>query len=281
MRLFKKLDSYQNQSLDHLHQELDRFRTQKSYDRADTLTHVMHLFGEKNKYSATPVTGPLPIKANGAIVVNRPSKRHSQTKSGTVRSLPIYLQDVPYKEEEEEEEEEEKEAEVKKAAMVIKKDIELIKMVHEENKRLRQQVLLEREQYERWRIERDEVQEELKFAHQTIKNMQRIIDRFQKLILPEQGLKNHIIPSKRRQSTGVRFDYINSSQEHVVRSYEHKIQILLNEIDAMEIQENQVFKAQVEQINLSDQLKQRLKYKDEIIRQLGYDLQVERRSRLV
>ncbi|GAA5796569.1 hypothetical protein HPULCUR_001941 [Helicostylum pulchrum] len=256
--------------------QVDRFQYQyqKSYSRADTLTHVMHLFEEKKKYSATPVVGPLPIKANGAIVVNRPSKNTS--KNGTVRSLPIYLQDVPFQEEEEQEQ---PIINIEKNNGIIKQETYATDLVHEENKRLRQQVLLEREQYEKWRIAREKSEQELKLAQHTMKNMQRVIDRFQKIIRPPNEPTN-TSKRPRRQSTGVTFAYINGSQSHVAQSYERKIQILLNEIDAMEIQEIETFKKGTDQKNQFDALKRKLKYKDDIIRQLAYNLKYEQTRHL-
>lgn len=275
MRFFKKSGLHQNNMFSSTTDDfqMDRSQYQKSYSRADTLTHVMHLFEEKNKYSATPVVGPLPIKANGAIVINRPSKNTS--KNGTVRSLPIYLQDVPFQEEEEQ-----TITSVEKNNSIIKQETHATDLVHEENKRLRQQVLLEREQYEKWRIAREKSEQELKLAQHTIKNMQRVIDRFQKIIRPPNEPTTNTNKRSRRQSTGVAFAYINGSQSHVAQSYERKIQILLNEMDAMEIQEIETFKKCTDQKNEFDALKRKLKYKDDIIRQLAYDLKYEQTRHL-
>lgn len=220
--------------------DFDRVQHQK---RINTLTHVMNLFEERSKYLPVPMTGPLPIKANGAVVVNRPSKQ-----IGSIRSLPNYLED----------DDTDEEADLGDSP-IIKNEINL---VHGENKRLRQQILIEREQYENWRLSQEKLSQELSFAQNTNKNLQRMNDRFQKLILPKE---------KRRQSTGVTFD-----DNQVISSYERKIQILLNEIDAMEIQENESLNHLTVQKNKCEKLIRKLKYKDDIIRQLAYDLQFER-----
>ncbi|KAG2234821.1 hypothetical protein BDF21DRAFT_407771 [Thamnidium elegans] len=264
MRFFKKSGLHQNNLFSSTTDNFQVDKFQKSYSRADTLTHVMHLFEEKKKYSATPVVGPLPIKANGAIVLNRPPNNNS--KNGTIRSLPIYLQDVPFQEEEQTIIKVEKNNTIKEETVAD--------LAHEENKRLRQQVLLEREQYEKWRIAREKSEQELKLAQHTMKNMQRVIDRFQKIIMPP----NESSKRTRRQSTGVMFAYINGG--HVAESYERKIQILLNEIDAMETQETETFKKYTDQKNEFDALKRKLKYKDDTIRQLAYDLKYEQTRHL-
>jgi hypothetical protein len=279
MRFFKKEHQQGNLFTTDYHQTAEELQQQKSSNtRADTLTHVMHLFEEKNKYPPTP--GQLPIKANGAIVVNRPSNR---SQGGTIRSLPLYLQ------KDDDEEEEEDMGEIKmmvadegssdnnSSTIEEEEEMDMTNIVHEENKRLRQQILMEREQHEKWRLAQEKLKQELTFAHQTIKNLQQMTDRFQKLLL---HLPHHAAISKRvrRQSTpaGVTtaFDYTYNSQQQI--PYERKLQILLNEIDAMEIQEKEAFKCLTLHMNENEKLHRKLKYKDDIIRQLAYDLQYKR-----
>lgn len=274
----------------------EKLQQQKSNARANTLTHVMHLFEEKNKYPPTPVTGPLPIKANGAIVVNRPSN-HPQT-AGTISSLPLYLQDELSDDEIEQVETDMGEMKTmlvedegsscnnssspEENSSIIEEEeeegIDMTDLVHEENKRLRQQILIEREQHEKWRIGQEKLKQELTFAHQTIKNLQRMTDRFQNLFLPHHAtISSSSNKRARRQSTGVTFDY-NSNRQHqqIIESYERKLQILLNEINAMESQEKDFLKRSTSLKSEKDKLLRKLKYKDDIIRQLAYDLQYER-----
>ena len=59
-------------------------------------------------------------------------------------------------------------------------------------------------------------------------------------------------------------------------SYEHKLQILLNEIEAMEQDEMESTKNMTIQRNERDKLMRKIKFKDDIIRQLAYDLQFEK-----
>jgi hypothetical protein len=272
MKFFKK-----STSTEHL------FITAHHNTQVNTLTHVMHLFEEKNKYSPAIVSGPLPIKANGAIVVNRPSQRKSQM--GTIRSLPLYLQDEP--EDEIVIQEEEKDISDMRVTLTATTDesssisssndnmeeVDMMYLIHEENKRLRQQILLEREQSERWRLGQEKLKEELMLSKQRIKTLEKNVHRFQNMILPSPSI---IHQNKRRLSTGMNI----ISNQDIITSYERKLQILLNEINAMESQENDWIQHSILQKNESEKLHRKLNYKDDIIRQLAYDLQFEKRKEI-
>jgi hypothetical protein len=274
-----------------------------------TLEHAIHLFEEKNRYPPQQVIGPLPIKANGAIVVNRPTNHSVNDLS----ALPLYLQESDddendyaivavnsshqrinsadsnqstSEEEEEEEEEEVGEEEAEK--------VDIVNLVHEENNRLRQQILFEREQSEKWRVAKEHYEQELVCSKQIIRNLQRTADRFEKLLSTSTSqreqmlLQNDTEAAKRlrRQSTGS----IEIQKYHpqdleatatttittasLAASYERKLQILLNEIEAMEQEQLSSLSKMTVQKRDCDKLARKLKYKDDIIRQLAYDLQV-------
>ncbi|KAG2201738.1 hypothetical protein INT47_001998 [Mucor saturninus] len=190
MRFFKKSESrFYTMTTNSLQTDFDRVQHQK---RVNTLTHVMNLFEERNKHSPVPPAGPLPIKANGAMVVHRPTK---------------YEENVDIDDDEGE-------------FIMIQNERTLA--VHEENKRLRQQILVEREQHDHWRLAQEKLVQELSFAQNSIKSLQRRNDLLQKLVLPNQ--------EKKRQSTSL-------EDGQIAASYERKLGILLNEIDAMEAQE--------------------------------------------
>ncbi|KAL7314974.1 hypothetical protein PS15m_006487 [Mucor circinelloides] len=270
-----------------------------------TLTHVMHLFEEKNKYPPVPVGCPLPIKANGAIVVNRPDQQ-----TASIRSLPLYLQDYESDNEEEEimrilekkvvhkedaaqensTEEEEGEDEYHTTTESSVSDntssesnaYNVVHLVHEENHRLRQQILLEREQNEKHRLAKDQYEQELVLAKQRIKNLQRTTDRFQRMLSSALGApQSHTVKRLRRQSTGAYFSDVAPTvpANTMAISYEHKLQILLNEIEAMEQDEIESAKLMIIQRNECDKLMRKIKFKDDIIRQLAYDLQFAKSSR--
>ncbi|KAF1806225.1 hypothetical protein FB192DRAFT_1349393 [Mucor lusitanicus] len=294
--------------------DLHYHRTHKAMHT--TLTHVMHLFEEKNKYPPVPVGGPLPIKANGAIVVNRPD----QQTAASIRSLPLYLQ--AYESDNEEEElmriSERKAAQAKEEAEEAQKNMtesggeeeeegdeyhtttessisdntssdsnacNVVHLVHEENHRLRQQILLEREQNEKHRLAKDHYEQELILARQRIKNLQRTADRFQRMLSSGLGsTQSHTAVKRlRRQSTGAYFSDAASSSppanSAMAMSYEHKLQILLNEIEAMEQDEMESTKRMTLQKNECDKLMRKIRFKDDIIRQLAYDLQFAKSSR--
>ena len=265
-------------------------RTHKAVN--NTLTHVMHLFEEKSKYPPVPVGGPLPIKANGAIVVNRPNQQ-----TASIRSLPLYLQNYESEEEDEYLYIQEKEIKKKKESDPEAEEeyhtttessisdntstdanaLNAMHLVHEENHRLRQQILLEREQNEKYRIAKNHYEQELVIAKQCIKNLQRTADRFQKLLSAGHAANANNTTSKvRRQSTGAYFSDISIPSNAMATSYEHKLQILLNEIEAMEQDEMESTKNMTIQRNERDKLIRKIKFKDDIIRQLAYDLQFEK-----
>lgn len=289
--------------------DLHYYRTHKAVNT--TLTHVMHLFEEKNKYPPVPVGGPLPIKANGAIVVNRPDHQ-----TASIRSLPLYLQDYESDNEEEEElirtlekkgakqnnitqekiteargkEEEEEEDEYHTTTESSISDntssdsnaYNAVHLVHEENHRLRQQILLEREQHEKHRLAKDQYEQELALAKQCIKNLQRTTDRFQRILSSGLGTtQSHTVKRLRRQSTGAYFsDTVSALPANAMAiSYERKLQILLNEIDAMEQDEMESAKLMSIQKNEYDKLMRKIRFKDDIIRHLAYDLQFVKSTR--
>ncbi|KAK4520612.1 sphinganine kinase lcb4 [Mucor velutinosus] len=286
------------------------YRTHKAANT--TLTHVMHLFEEKNKYPPVPVSGPLPIKANGAIVVNRPG----QQTAASIRSLPLYLQGyesdneqeelvcisekkaaqpkekaqeniAEAKEKEEQEEEEDEyhtttESSISDNTSSDSNAYNVVHLVHEENHRLRQQILLEREQNEKHRLAKDHYEQELILAKQYIKSLQRATDRFQRILSSGFGTtQSHTAKQLRRQSTGAYFTDVSSTlpTNAMAISYEHKLQILLNEIEAMEQDEMESTKRMTIQRNECDKLMRKIKFKNDIIRQLAYDLQFAKSSR--
>lgn len=226
MRFFKKSDSrFYTMTTNSLQTDFDRVQHQK---RVNTLTHVMNLFEERNKsFPATP--GPLPIKANGAMVVHRPSKQEE-------------IEEIDEDEDDN---------------FIMIQD-ERTLAVHKENKRLRQQILVEREQHDHWRLSQEKLIQELSLAQNSIQSLQRMNDLFQKLLLPNQEKRS-----------------LDDDQE-VVASYERKIGILLNEIDAMEAQETAACNDLTTQRKKLDDMNRKLKHKDDIIRQLACDLHFER-----
>ncbi|KAI8083395.1 uncharacterized protein B0P05DRAFT_537128 [Gilbertella persicaria] len=238
----------------------------------------MHLFEEKNKYAPLPVGSPLPIKANGAIVVHRPSDLCSSNLS----SLPLYLQDIDddkqsIKQDEGVVIEQAKEDTESEHIVPPFEDIEIIDLVHEENNRLRQQIFVEREQNEKWRLAKERSDQELTCSEQKIKSLKRTLDRFERLLLSSE---NKDYQRSRRQSTGT-VSYTNhhsaaSDSGSAIESYERKLQILLSEIEAMEQGELELVKKLAEQSNENDKLQRKINYRDDIIRQLACDLQIER-----
>jgi hypothetical protein len=152
-------------------------------------------------------------------------------------------------------------------------EVDMMYLIHEENKRLRQQILLEREQSERWRLGQEKLKEELTLSKQRIKTLEKNVHRFQNMILPSPSI---IHQNKRRLSTGMNI----ISNQDIITSYERKLQILLNEINAMESQENDWIQHSILQKNESEKLHRKLNYKDDIIRQLAYDLQFEKRKEI-
>ncbi|OBZ89212.1 hypothetical protein A0J61_02728 [Choanephora cucurbitarum] len=190
----------------------------------NTLSYMMSLFEEKTK----PLGYPLPIKANGAIVVHRPNDIHDSFEDIDAILDPI----LPNTEE-------------------------------------TSQILMEREQTEKWRITSERYQQELACAEQTIRQLKRTVDRFEKLI-SFRDPKLQYVRHSRRQSTG-------SGLYHTMAdAYERKLQILLNEIEAMEQQEVVLIKQLAQKSNACDRLYTQMSYKDDMIRQLAYHLQLER-----
>ncbi|KAI8645570.1 hypothetical protein BD408DRAFT_66449 [Parasitella parasitica] len=252
-------------------------RTQNAAN--NNLTHAMNLFEEKNKYPAVPVDGPLPIKANGAIVVNRPKLSHDPQDLESDDEEAVCAQE---KEESAEEEGYHTTAEESSISDNTSSDTSTsnaLHLVHEENHRLRQQILLEREQNERHRLAKDQSDQELQFAKQRIQNLQRTADRFQKMLCAEIETSNTTSQISRRQSTGTRVSDAEAlllPSNTMILSYEHKIQILLNEIEAMEQDKMESTNDMTLQKTKCDKLVRKIKFKDDIIRQLAYDLQYEK-----
>lgn len=195
-------------------------------------TDQLFIFPNENTNTTASVMSHS-VKANGAIVVHRPSHRLSQ--KGTIRSLPIYLQDEPmendivvFAEEKTEEETDIGDHRLltiddfqssssssnsstnssQPSSMVEEEEeeVDIVDLVHEENARLVHQLLIQRQQ-------QDQLQKELLFAKTTIKHLERATVRYRKLLSPP------------------------SLGEDTTLSYERKIKILLDEIDAMEEQE--------------------------------------------
>jgi hypothetical protein len=267
------------------------YRTlQKKKTNNTTLEHVLNLFEEKKKYPPQQVIGPLPIKANGAIVVNRPTN-HSEND---ISDLPLYLQDgdddkedcyaiIEVKQVEHEALDDRSTSE--DDAEEEEEGVDILDLIHKENNRLRQQILFEREQNEKWRIAKEHYEHELVCSKQTNRNLQRTADRFEKLLCTSMNRREQMLQSDteikklRRQSTGNNSVVQNCPQDSsfsisLVASYERKLQILLNEIEAMEQEQLESTSKMTLQKRECDKLARKLKYKDDIIRQLAYDLQV-------
>ncbi|KAI8346889.1 hypothetical protein EDC96DRAFT_521330 [Choanephora cucurbitarum] len=196
----------------------------------NTLSYMMSLFEEKTK----PLGYPLPIKANGAIVVHRPNDIHDSFEDMD----DILLTDP---------------------------------LVHEETSQLRQQILMEREQTEKYRITTERYQQELACAEQTIRQLKRTTDRFEKLI-SFRDPKLQYVRHSRRQSTGSSLYHAIRGSNTMADTYERKLQILLNEIEAMEQQEMVLIKQLAQKSNECDRLYTQMSYKDDMIRQLAYNL---------
>ncbi|KAI9482741.1 MAG: hypothetical protein EXX96DRAFT_605854 [Benjaminiella poitrasii] len=257
------------------------------------LAHTMHLFEEKNRYPPLPFTGPLAIKANGAIVVHRPNNHPIDA----MRSLSVYLHD----EDEDYDDEHfiintytENDPVVNTNDLERVKDngststtekdeqMNLVQVVHEENRRLRRQILFEREQHEQSRAS----QEELVSAKLAIFNLQRRTDRLEKLLalsmMSGRQSDQAAVKNARRQSTGAynhTTGVLQMSPPVSEVSYEQKIQILLDEIEAMQQDEVEELKKLTVQSNARESLVRELVHKDDIIKQLTYDLQLEKYRR--
>ncbi|KAL9552329.1 hypothetical protein MBANPS3_003815 [Mucor bainieri] len=256
--------------------DLHYYRTHKAVHT--TLTHVMHLFEEKNKYPPVPVGGPLPIKANGAIVVNRPD----QQTAASIRSLPLYLQDYDSDNEEEElirfaekkvTQQQKSEAHENITEAGGKENDE---EGEEEYHTTTESSISDNTSSDSNALAKDHYEQELMLAKQCIKNLQRTTDRFQRLLSSGLGTsQSHTVKRLRRQSTGAYFSDVTSTlpASTIAISYEHKLQILLNEIEAMEQDEMESTKRMTIQKNECDKLARKIRFKDDIIRQLAYDLQ--------
>ncbi|KAI8389375.1 hypothetical protein BD560DRAFT_381440 [Blakeslea trispora] len=244
---------------------------------SNTLSYMMNLFEEKGKHEPLPVGYPLPIKANGAIVVHRPSDFSSPL--GCSPSLPLYLQDIDSDDKHMfdhtilDQDKQLQDGNDKRKPTF--EETELLDLVHEENNQLRRQVLLEREQNEKWRISKERYQQELACAEQTIRTLKRTADRFENLLSSSEK-EQHRQP--RRQSTGSALYTAmirGTSFNTMASSYERKLQILLNEIEAMEQQELALVKQIAQKSNECDRLYRKMNCKDDVIRQLAYNLQIE------
>jgi hypothetical protein len=201
-------------------------------------------------------------------VVNRPranSLTHVASTGGTIRSLPLYLQ------QEEDVDEDEHVAELvpiaeddysssnsSSSGRSRSDESDMLDLVHKENIRLR-------------RLSQQKYQYELTSAQNTIDHLQRMTERFQKLLLPTEA---RAVKRSRRQSTGVTMLW--DHQDEMKYSYERKLQILLDEMDAMEFEENKLYEQLIQKKQENEKLNRKLKFKDDIIRQLVYELQFER-----
>ncbi|KAI8976824.1 hypothetical protein BDB01DRAFT_802690 [Pilobolus umbonatus] len=244
-------------------------RINQMHNKIDSLIHAMHLFEYKNRHPPMPIIGPLPIKANGAIVVHRPNQSPSETSS---------LFSSPDDDEEEEEEEADIQCLPNSLDNLYTKE-DRVELVHQENKRLRQQLLIEREHYEQWREEREESRLVLEKILQENNQLKRINDKLHKLICnplsyPEDGVN-------RRKSTGYLLSSVinqchTGQPEETKVSYEYKIQILLNELDAMETEQGQLQDILCRIKQDHNRLERALVSKEDLIKQLSYDLQYEK-----
>jgi hypothetical protein len=232
-------------------------------NRTDSLTHVMHLFDEKRKYPPAPTLGPLPIKANGAIVVHRP------TPNKWARSP-----------EEEEYTDDEGDDIVMEEVAVIKDDVmedqlvfsmadskDVIDLMQQENRRLQRQLLIERERNEDGQKSKDKQNKSLREALHTIQQLEKKVARYQHVFPPKNDFSEQ---AKRRQSTGSNLAQLKPTKV----SYEHKLHILLNEIDAMQCDENNVRQRIYQYKNEKERLERIVSYKDETIRQLVHEREV-------
>ncbi|KAI8888817.1 hypothetical protein K501DRAFT_282651 [Backusella circina FSU 941] len=232
-------------------------------NRTDSLTHVMHLFDEKRKYPPAPTLGPLPIKANGAIVVHRP------TPNKMARSP----------EEEDDDSDDSDDDIVMREVTVIKQDAvedqlvfsmadskDVIDLMQQENKRLQRQLLIERERNQDGQKSKDKQNKTLREALHTVYLLEKKIARYQHLF-PQNDFSEQ---AKRRQSTGSNLAQLMPTKV----SYEHKLHILLNEIDAMQCDENSVRQKMYQYKSEKERLERIVGYKDETIRQLVHEREV-------
>ncbi|KAI7906198.1 uncharacterized protein BX663DRAFT_549295 [Cokeromyces recurvatus] len=242
-----------------------------------TLAHVMHLFEEKNKYPPLPFTGPLPIKANGAIVVHRPNH-------------PIHINGDTYSDDDDDNDNDNfmmdnkgrdsssKATTASRSSDSTEEEYDsstAIQFIHEENKRLCQQILFERKQFEKWRNKKKNERKELVSAKQTIQELKQKMERLEKLFMMSLGHTDNKngIKSLRRQSMGATVE----RREHLKLSNitcEQKIQVLLNEIEAMEQEE---IKASKRLSIQKDEYERKIAYKDTMIQQLANELQLLKR----
>lgn len=195
----------------HEHQ-LSQRRKKKVYNNPSTsLIHVMNLFEEKNKCHMPP-PGPLPIKANGAIVVHRPSLHNN-----------LCFSDYEDDDEDDDESNTTSSSLPSSADASLSSDIkedEELKLLLKENRKLKQKLYADK-------MKKEKLADDLFFAQQKIRQLERMNQRFEKIILsPKQQTttRHHV----RRQST----NSISHYQAQI--SSENKIQILLDEIEAME-----------------------------------------------
>ncbi|KAG1464459.1 hypothetical protein G6F56_005082 [Rhizopus delemar] len=152
------------------------------------------------------------MKANGAIVINRPQKTE---------------------------------------------DLDLVQLVHQENIRLQQQLLIEREYHETWRQGKELAESELIQTNKEKKDLERKI----KLL---QSFKD----MKKRRSWNLANHYL----------YEGRIQILLNELESMEVEESKIFEKLNFKRNECQELKAKLEFKEQEIKQLVYELQTKNKN---
>ncbi|CAO3703478.1 unnamed protein product [Rhizopus stolonifer] len=152
------------------------------------------------------------MKANGAIVINRPQKSE---------------------------------------------DLDLVQLVHQENIRLQQQLLIEREYHETWRQGKQLAENELIQANKEKKDLERKIKLFQ-------SFKD----MKKRRSWNLANHYL----------YEGRIQILLNELESMEVEESKIFEKLNFKRNECQELKAKLEFKEQEIKQLVYELQTKNKN---
>ncbi|CEG76626.1 hypothetical protein RMATCC62417_11498 [Rhizopus microsporus] len=155
------------------------------------------------------------MKANGAIVMHRPRDEDDSDDDGVDTSP----------------------------------EMEYMSLVHQENIRLKQQLMTERDRFESWRQAKQIVEYELLQTNKEKQALER------KLKLLAKG------DTKRRS-------LLSTNQLY----YEHKIQILLNEIESMEVEESKLFEKLNFKRSECEELRYKLNLKEQEIKQLTYEL---------
>ncbi|KAI9275401.1 hypothetical protein BY458DRAFT_507341 [Sporodiniella umbellata] len=127
--------------------------------------------------------------------------------------------------------------------------VDRVQLVHQENLRLQQQLLLEREYYASYRQGQRLTENELVQTNKDKKDLERKVRLFRSL---KEAEKRH--PA----------------------SLQNKIQILLNELESMEIEESRLFSQLSFQKDECQDLKIKLESKEQEIKQLMYELQIKK-----